>query len=57
MPLLRPRRPRCAEGTEPRVEAVRPTEVVMFEGFNLKVASVAAFVAALIVYFLMYYGR
>jgi hypothetical protein len=29
----------------------------MFEGFNLKVASVAAFVAALIVYFLMYYGR
>jgi hypothetical protein len=29
----------------------------MFEGFNLKVASVAAFVVALIVYFLMYYGH
>jgi len=27
----------------------------MFENFNLKIASVAAFVVALIVYFLMYY--
>jgi hypothetical protein len=27
----------------------------MFKGFNLKAASVGAFVAALIVYFLMYY--
>jgi hypothetical protein len=30
-------------------------EVKMFEGFNLKAASVGAFIAALIVYFLMYY--
>ena len=27
----------------------------MFQNFNLKIASVAAFAAALIVYFLMYY--
>lgn len=29
----------------------------MFEGFNLKIFMVAGFVAALVVYFVMYYGH